>query len=119
MAGAFAISAYFLVLTTNVTVSITNSPGSLDWHLEPNDSPEEAAAIEFGSLENLGACGNTDWYRVTVPAGDVLDVRATWEAADGSIALRLADLAGQTIQVADLLPGRPLPAPLPPRSSHF
>lgn len=80
--------------------------GCAEDELEPNDARGAAVEIDAGDYPNLGACDVADWYLVRVPAGEVLDVATTWDADDGSLAMRLTDVGGETIAPGEGLPGR-------------
>ena len=67
---------------------------------EPNDSREQASELAVGSVEELGLCGNQDWYRIDVADHDVLNVSASWPVADGRLNLDLVDEQGSLIKAA-------------------
>ena len=56
-----------------LTVSGTEG-GCYEDDLEPDDSQATAQALEPGTHEGLGSCGNDDWYSVAVPKGSTLTV---------------------------------------------
>lgn len=68
---------------------------------EENDRFQDAADLPPGTHADLGACDEEDWFEVGVPAGRVLDVRATWDDAEGSIAVDLADADGAVLRRAE------------------
>ena len=72
---------------------------------EDNDRFEDAAELPPGTHEGLGACDDADWFEIGVPAGQVLDVTASWDDADGTIVVDLADEAGAVVRGAEALPG--------------
>ncbi|MCB9527504.1 MAG: pre-peptidase C-terminal domain-containing protein [Myxococcales bacterium] len=72
---------------------------------EPNNGAQAAAIVEAGRYEGLGACDAADWFAVSVPAGQVLDVSLDWLPGDGLLGLRLTDNGGGTLMTGDGLPG--------------
>ncbi len=73
--------------------------------LEPNDGRGAATLLEAGRYAALGACDAVDWYQIAVPAGQIIDVAATWEPDDGALTMRLTDVGGDTLQAGEGLPG--------------
>lgn len=58
---------------------------------EANDLPEDATVIQSGTLENLNVCdgGRDDYYRIQVPDGSRVTVRADFTHRAGDIDLSL------------------------------
>lgn len=79
--------------------------GCAEDDFEPNDGRGAAALIEAGTYAGLGACDGSDWYQIAVPAGQVVDVAAAWDPGDGALNMRLSDVAGETLQPGEGLPG--------------
>jgi len=70
--------------------------------LEPSDSVASAPLIGEGEFNNLSICaGDLDYYRIEVPAGNVLSVLADFAVANGDLDLLLLGSGGQeTLAVA-------------------
>jgi hypothetical protein len=69
---------------------------------EPNDNRAAAVPVSSQGLENLGACGNTDWFSVDVPPNSILTVSASEDTATRALRMRLVDFTGQTLSEASM-----------------
>ena len=69
---------------------------------EPNDNRAAAVPVSSQGLDNLGACGNADWFSVDVPPNSVLTVSASEDTPTNALRLRLVDFAGQTLSEASM-----------------
>ncbi|MGB0648490.1 MAG: hypothetical protein ACPGQS_14995, partial [Bradymonadia bacterium] len=67
---------------------------------EPNDSRGEAVPVAVPGINDLGACGNVDWFSVDVPPNSLLSVTVSEDTMTNSIRMRLVDAAGQSLAEA-------------------
>lgn len=77
-------------------VSISGAPPNqcIADSFEPNDDIVAAPVITMGSYQNLGSCGDDDYYRVDLTAGDTITIDALFSHAEGDIDLALLDTQG-------------------------
>ena len=81
--------------------ALTISTEACDDAFEDNDQRLEGTTLLPGSYGGLRACpGDTDWYRVSINANEVLDVTARFADALGNIAMRLYDDTGAVVSQA-------------------
>ncbi len=69
-----------------------------DAQFEDNDVAARASAVAAGEYSGLGLCDDADWFRIDVPAGQVLEASIAWAAAEGSLMLALADGDGDVLR---------------------
>jgi uncharacterized membrane protein len=95
------------VLFADGALTVTGAMGGCheDAQFEENDDAAHAADLQPGSYPGLGLCDGSDWYRVQVPAGQVLDATVAWDEADGALTLTLADADGNAVRQGDGAPG--------------
>ncbi len=60
---------------------------------EPNDQPADATPVADGEYVQLTCCGEPDWYRLDLEAGDGLDVLLEFDNAAGDLDLWLFEPA--------------------------
>jgi len=73
---------------------------------EPNDSRAEAIALEAGEAYELGICDDADWFSVEVPAGQLLDIGISYDAAEANIVLRLTNAQDELLVLGEGAGGR-------------
>ena len=86
------------VVFADAPITVTGSMGGCaEDTYEPNDESATSKPLPMGLTENLGSCGNSDWFEVTVPAGAVISVINRWASAEGTLSLTLTDNRGVSL----------------------
>jgi hypothetical protein len=70
--------------------------------LEPNDNRAAAVPVSSDGLQNLGACGNADWFSVDLPPNSLLTISASEDTSTSALRMRLVDGTGQTLSEASM-----------------
>ncbi|MEW5855245.1 MAG: PPC domain-containing protein [Myxococcota bacterium] len=89
------IRAYGFLSAENdysLTVTVTGgTPGCTDDAFEDNDTSAAATAVTPGSRNGQVCSGDDDYYRITLGAGETIQVDVLFTDADGDLDLRLRD----------------------------
>lgn len=82
--------------------------GCLDDSSEPDDTPGSAPTLAAGTSPGHRLCGpGRDLVAITAPEGTTVVAAATWSAAQGQLAMRVVDAAGDPLEDAtQAAPGR-------------
>ena len=68
---------------------------------EPNDAQGSPVSLPPGATAGLVACPtDSDWFNFSASAGEVIDVLAQFDAADGDLDLELFDPSGTSVATA-------------------
>ncbi|MCO5168335.1 MAG: PPC domain-containing protein [Planctomycetes bacterium] len=84
---------------TRYRLTVALAAGPAADRFEPNDAPGAARDLPPGEHGDLRLLGD-DWYRVEVPAGHVLRVRATSSAGEGDLDLAIHRPDGALLRAA-------------------